>query len=401
MNKPIFVLNTDNIAITTVEGTKNGRIFLGGRDGCLYEIVYQAESNWFGKRCKKINHSQGVISGFVPGIFKMFSESDSIKKIFIDDSRNLLYILTEKGAIECWDIGSDVNQMRRIARMSQNDITLHASNVLRTVDASIFKPITTLCPLPVKESSKLSLIAVSQTGVRFYFSTSSMIYSSFPPSQQQDRHQGLYLVHVRLPPGYTPNTIIGKPKQVHSSFYHHGTLLMVSTPQPDQDLLWSLSSEPFPSRQYLIESPNIMPLDGQVWAIAEFNQNSLNELENPLKTAQTPKKVVLLTNQGVHIISLLKSVDLLQQLLQLCHGPQNEAVKAYFQSQTEPRACAISLILACMDQFKGTEIGEWATQAFLLYGGEPYYGQQFSNVANQSISRPLSFNTSTNQYMGK
>lgn len=58
MSKPIFVVNTDNIAITCVEGTYDGRIFLGGRDGNLYEIVYQAESNWFGKRCKKVNHSQ-------------------------------------------------------------------------------------------------------------------------------------------------------------------------------------------------------------------------------------------------------------------------------------------------------------------------------------------------------
>lgn len=73
MNKPIFVINTDNISISCVEGTADGRIFLGGRDGCLYEITYQAESNWFGKRCKKLNHSQGVISLVVPGFLKVFS----------------------------------------------------------------------------------------------------------------------------------------------------------------------------------------------------------------------------------------------------------------------------------------------------------------------------------------
>lgn len=75
LNKPIFVLSTDNVSFNVIQGTANGRIFLGGRDGNLYEIMYQAESNWFGKRCKKINHSQGLVSYMVPGFLKIFSVS--------------------------------------------------------------------------------------------------------------------------------------------------------------------------------------------------------------------------------------------------------------------------------------------------------------------------------------
>lgn len=133
MNKPIFILNTENVAITTIAGTADNRIFLGGRDGSLFEIGYQSESNWFGKRCKKINHSQSVMSYIVPGFLKVFSEADSISKIVVDDSRHLLYALTEKGAIEAWDIGVDANVTRRIARVSQNDIVHQANNVLKYV----------------------------------------------------------------------------------------------------------------------------------------------------------------------------------------------------------------------------------------------------------------------------
>lgn len=133
MNKPIFILNTDNVAITTVVGTEDSRIFLGGRDGCLYEVCYQTEPSWFGKRCKKHNHSQGIVSYMVPGFLKFFSEDDSIAKISVDNSRQLLYVLTEKGAIEAWDIGKDAQTTRRIARISQNDIVHHASNVLKWV----------------------------------------------------------------------------------------------------------------------------------------------------------------------------------------------------------------------------------------------------------------------------
>lgn len=131
MSKPIFVLNTENVAFTTITGTLDSRLFLGGRDGCLYEIAYNAETNWFGKRCKKINHSQSVMSYIVPGFLKIFSTEDSITRIAVDDSRHLLYILTEKGSIEAWYIGNSANTVRRIANISQNDIVQRASNVLK------------------------------------------------------------------------------------------------------------------------------------------------------------------------------------------------------------------------------------------------------------------------------
>lgn len=131
MNKPIFILSTDNVSITTVVGTDDSRIFMGGRDGNLYEISYQNEPSWFGKRCKKVNLSQSVVSYIVPGFLKIFSEEDSIAKIVVDSTRHLLYALTEKGAIEAWFIGTELNATRRIARISQNDIIHQASNVLK------------------------------------------------------------------------------------------------------------------------------------------------------------------------------------------------------------------------------------------------------------------------------
>ncbi len=395
MNKPIFVENTDNVPITCVEGTADGRIFLGGRDGSLYEIVYQAESSWFGKRHKKVNHSQSLISYVVPGFLKMFSDTDSITKIIVDDSRCLLYTLSEKGAIEAWDLSD--NGTKRVARLSQNDIAGYAGTILKTIDASVFKPVTALCAPNFQESPYIHLIAVTQCGVRLYFSVIHPMGYQQMGSVEQMKPQNLYLLHVRLPPGYTPNTSVGKPKQVHSAYSSNGSLLLVSTPQPDQDLLWSLSAEPFPQRPYLAESSTVMNLDGQVWAIAEVKEKSNLALNFPLKQAQIPKKVVLLTSQGAHIVALLKPVDLLQQLLLACHGAQNDAVKAYFQIQTEPQACATSLLLACMDSMKNTDVALWATQAFLLYGGEPSFTNPFANQQQfqqpqQPLGRPFGFN---------
>lgn len=245
------------------------------------------------------------------------------------------------------------------------------------------------------DSPNLHLIAVTQGGVRLYFATTPLHID--PPTNliyTEQKAQGLYLLHVRLPPGYTPIATVGKPKSVHTAFYNNGTLLMVSTPQQDQDLLWSLSAEPFPLRPYLAESSTALPLNGQVWAIAEVvDHTNHGKLVNPLRNAKTNKKVVLLTNQGAHIIALVKPVDMLQQLLLACHGPHHEAIKGYFQTQTESQACATSLLLACMVAFKGTEIGMWATQAYLMYGGEPQIGP--NSYMNQSLAGGRNLNLST------
>lgn len=39
--EPLFVVPTDNVYMTSIAGTANGRIFLAGKDSCLYEVVYQ------------------------------------------------------------------------------------------------------------------------------------------------------------------------------------------------------------------------------------------------------------------------------------------------------------------------------------------------------------------------
>nr|XP_060483033.1 nuclear pore complex protein Nup155-like [Panthera onca] len=38
---PLYSLPTDNTYLLTITSTDNGRIFLAGKDGCLYEVAYQ------------------------------------------------------------------------------------------------------------------------------------------------------------------------------------------------------------------------------------------------------------------------------------------------------------------------------------------------------------------------
>lgn len=43
--EPIFTVTTDGIGITTIANTSSGRIFLGGRNGSLFEIYYQVTTD--------------------------------------------------------------------------------------------------------------------------------------------------------------------------------------------------------------------------------------------------------------------------------------------------------------------------------------------------------------------
>lgn len=114
-----------------------------------------------------------------------------------------------------------------------------------------------------------------------------------------------------------------------------------------------------------------------------------SSIGSPLQNAKTHKKVVLLTNQGVQIVSLVKPMHMLMQLLLACHGPHHDAIKGYFQSQTEAYACATSVLLASMEAFRGTDMGMWATQAFLLYGGEPSFAGNYLTKNQATVTRQL------------
>ena len=64
--EPLFSLPTDATYMMCIVGTAAGRIFMGGKDGCLYEFAYRADDGWFGKKANKINHSTSKLSFLVP-----------------------------------------------------------------------------------------------------------------------------------------------------------------------------------------------------------------------------------------------------------------------------------------------------------------------------------------------
>ena len=60
--------------------------------------------------------------------------------------------------------------------------------------------------------------------------------------------------------------------------------------------------------------------------------------------------------QGAIILVQERPVDILRQLLLKQRGPDTEAVRAYFQSQSPEQACATCLILATLESSQNVQV---------------------------------------------
>lgn len=95
---------------------------------------FQAQSGWFGEHCKKVNHSTSALSFLVPSFINAaLYDEDPIVKIEVDNSRHILYTLSEKGCIELYDLGSDGLSTNRITRLSQGKIVSLAVDIVKLV----------------------------------------------------------------------------------------------------------------------------------------------------------------------------------------------------------------------------------------------------------------------------
>ncbi|XP_017679081.1 PREDICTED: nuclear pore complex protein Nup155 [Lepidothrix coronata] len=370
---PLYSLPTDNTYILAITSSDNGRIFLAGKDGCLYEVAYQAEAGWFSQRCRKINHSKSVLSFLVPSLLQFtFSEDDPVVQIAIDNSRNILYTRSEKGVLQVYDLGQDGQGMTRVTSLSQNAIVSAAGSIARTIDRSVFKPIIQIAVIENSESIDCQLLAITHAGVRLYFSTSQFKHPTARPSM-------LTLVHVRLPPGFSASSNVEKPSKVHRALYSKGVLLMAASENEDNDILWCVNHDSFPFQKPMMETQMTTRVDGHSWALSAIDDFKVQKIVTPLNKdiipitdspvvvqqhMLPPKKFVLLSAQGSFMFHKLRPVDQLRHLLVSNIGGDGEEIERFFKLHQEDQACATCLILACSNAAYDREVSAWATRAF-------------------------------------
>ncbi|XP_040264666.1 nuclear pore complex protein Nup155-like [Bufo bufo] len=355
LTEPMYLAAADDMYIS-VTGTHNGRIFLSGHSGSLYEVVYQAKAGWLSPKSWIINHSKGMASVLLTSM--RLTKYDPIAQVAVDNSRNILYTFSENGVLQVYDLGQDGNGIRKVTSISQDTIVSSATDIAKTVDDSAFKPIVQIAVIEESKSAVCHLVAVTRAGVRLYFTTA-------PLQQPTAQPCGLTLVHVRMPPGFTSSASVEKPSNVHKVLYSDGVFLMAASTDDDCNLLWCINHDPKRFQLSPMEMHSKVPMDGYSCALASFTDSSTT-MERRTFPA---KKFVVLSAYGSHIFSMVTPVEQLQHLVCTYEDGGEQNIEQFFKLYQRDQACAVTLQLACSTFSSERKLSVWATQAFFSYGG--------------------------------
>ena len=305
-----YVLPTDNNPITSICGLPDGRIFLGGAEGSLFEFAYESfvqpliqttktpaqllddfydgdattvniqpptmattilntgkrslENFYHGtaseahrpRKCRKLNHSSHpftkaasvVLADWMVRIpsqalsrifFPSSSSIGAIRQVLHDPERSTLYALTDGGTVSVYALCAKDNSLQHRSKLdlkkaAQKYLTLMAKGHMNAPSSSgvdfwgggfsaqrgvggmdgarailkandkangaLLKPIS-IHVVPRRESSQLTLVAVSGGGMRCYLTTLPSGHNTkLTPSSR------LTLCHMRAPPPVDPST---------------------------------------------------------------------------------------------------------------------------------------------------------------------------------------------------
>eukprot|EP00884_Botryococcus_braunii_P002912 jgi/Botrbrau1/12621/Bobra.0169s0148.1 len=176
---PLYSLPTDGITMVGIAGTPQGRIFLGGANGHLYEILYsQPSSMWRSKRCSKKDHTGGLGAYFPPMLaWTAWVRPVPLVELVVDPDRRFLYGRYQNSAIQVWDLGAD-GQASSLQGSSIHDMFSAAQKAVggrdifggRSAADRKGAAIVKIVPIPPSESTRLHLLALTADARRIYLS---------------------------------------------------------------------------------------------------------------------------------------------------------------------------------------------------------------------------------------
>lgn len=279
-------VSTDNCVVRCIRTTRSGRVFFGGSDGIVYELVYAPEqqaastSGNFAsallllgghKACRKIAHTSSY-ANYLPGFLSgLASAPGKLTDIVVDNARHILYALHENAQVTVVDLGPSGTTTNVVCSLNLlGEGAKYAREYRRTrvscPDERIFQStglqVVSLAVVPRDESSFVTLVAVTSTGIRLYLTVySRRAYSmGSGSSMRAKRPTRLELVYIRLPPpavslsdappyhakeGMQPGFAPGKsPSAVHAAFHRKGVFLLVDGRKDQQDKLVGIAHDP-------------------------------------------------------------------------------------------------------------------------------------------------------------
>ncbi|GMF46949.1 unnamed protein product [Phytophthora fragariaefolia] len=279
-------VSTDGCVVRRVAATRAGRVFFGGSDGALYELLYAPKQRAAAGRgsllaaadaCRKVAHTSSYAQYLPKFLAGLASAPAKVVDLCVDHARHILYVLHDDAQVGVFDLGPDGDETRAVCAVNLlADGAKYARENRRTrvscPDERLFQPAVAGAPNPLKvvalavvppdESKVVTLVAVTSNGIRFYLTAFSRRYAfaGAGASGRSKRPSRLEILHIRLPPpaialrdappyhakeGMQPGYAPGKsPSAVHAAFHRKGVFLCVEGRRDQQDQLVGIAHDP-------------------------------------------------------------------------------------------------------------------------------------------------------------
>ncbi|OAA66487.1 nucleoporin [Niveomyces insectorum RCEF 264] len=413
--------------VSFIVGTSSGRIFLGGKsDVDVHEVYYQQEEKWFSNRVGKVNHSHPGWTSVVPVLpvnldFWGQRNSEHLEQIVVDNSRNLLYTLSNKSTIRTYHIEAP-DKLTKVIEKQKNDCLRDCTHMITSSPLLTDRmSIMGISPISAQEASKLHLMALTSTGCRLFLSaTSSASYTlnssntapqsmqvqfvKFPPREASAGSNGLARSSAaestidlqsrsldptkkgyRFAPGFcfdfvkkqdelylfvsSPET--GKIKATTPAsalkYYEHGNSFALG--HKKEALAVSLVTKPFAAAQ--------QPLG--------FGNELAVQFDDP------PSEFAVLTSDGVHVIRRRRLVDIFATVVRSSGSDEmfDKEIRKFIRLYGRVETVSAALAVACgqgSDLRSGTSRAvdqateDRAKAAFVNYGGQPTVSETDGNA---------------------
>jgi nuclear pore complex protein Nup155 len=398
-----------------------GRIFVGcSNSNAIYEMQYQKEERWFWSKCGKVNQTFPALlsTQIVSEAFSYAKDTYAYAtsginqeysiQIEIDESRQLLYVLSNKSNIRVFHmlpesdyrffrLISDGSLKPVISKTKQNLMSDIAHIVQRSTLLKNDLQIVSISPVAKSESSRIALVAITSLGIRLYLSVTSGA-RFFPSSDDVEPPSSMQIHHIKFPPslqgsskltprsGTITNGAISSDGQsllsigasrvdtdsqalkgtTFAARYSPGSQFFLISPTPDTFRLFI--SAPDTGRL-----PAVRPDIGPIQKFFEYGMGSstssgraidIGLTTPPFSAANTPTgfgnelalqfdrapiEVAVLTNTGVQIYRRRRLVDSFAALLRTTTTEEDfeSNVNQFRQHYSRIETCASALAVAC------------------------------------------------------
>ncbi|KAJ1405484.1 hypothetical protein SESBI_25838 [Sesbania bispinosa] len=414
---PDYTIPSDGVTMTCVACTDKGRIFLAGRDGHIYELLY---STVLAVICRWV----------IPNVFN-FGAVDPIVEMVFDNERQILYARTEEMKLQVYVLGPNGDgPLKKVAEernlINQRDAHYggRQSTGSRVSSRSPKPSIVCISPLSTLESKWLHLVAVLSDGRRMYFSTSPSSGSLNGFNTNHHKPSCLKVVTTRPAPpwgvsgGLTFGTmaLAGRPQnedlslKVEAAYCSSGTLILSDASPPTMPSLLVLnrdsSTQSSPSgnlgtgtrsSRALRESVSSLPVEGRMLSVADvlplpdsaamvqslYSEIEFGGYESSMESCERasgklwargdlstqhilPRRIVIFSTMGMMEIVFNRPLDILRRLLE-SNSPRS-VLEEFFNRFGAGEAAAMCLMLAARivhaENLISNVIAEKAAEAF-------------------------------------